>query len=116
MSIIDQISGFLRKKYQESGQKKNKLDAREYTGKFVKHNGADIGESVALDNNRVVVKSKEYYMSIPLENITANTDVIAVGDFDRDESLKFGKEWSEKRDTLKFDQNGMMILDTQKPQ
>lgn len=111
MSLISKISGFLKKIKPESGQKENNLDAREYTGKFVKQNGADIGESVALVNNRVVVKSKEYYMSIPLEKITANTDVIAVGDFDRDESLKFGKEWSDKRDTLKFDQNGMMILE-----
>ncbi len=115
MSIISRISGFLRIRNQDSAKKENNLNAREYTGKFVKHNGADIGETVALDNNRVVVKSNEYYMSIPLEKITANTDVIAVGDFDMDESLKFGKEWSDKRDTLKFDQNGMMILD-HKPQ
>jgi hypothetical protein len=115
MSLISKISGFLKKINQESGKKENNFNAGEYTGKFVKQNGADIGESVALDNNRVVVKSKEYYMSIPLEKITANTDVIAVGDFDRDESLKFGKEWSEKRDTLKFDQKVMMILE-HKPQ
>ena len=115
MSLISKITGFLKKINQESGQKENNLNAGEYTGKFVKQNGADIGETVALDKNRVVVKSKEYYMSIPLDKITTNTDIIAVGDFDRDESLKFGKEWSEKRDTLKFDQKGMMILE-QKPQ
>jgi len=111
MSLISKISGFFRIKNQDSAKKETNLNAREYTGKFVKQNGADIGESVALDNNRVVVKSKEYFMSIPLEKITGNTDVIAVGDFDRDDSLKFGKEWSEKKDKLKFDQNGMMILD-----
>ncbi len=113
MSIIDKISGFFRKQKQDSGPKENNYSVHEYIGKFVKQSGSDIGESVAFDNNRVVVKSKEYYMSIPLEKITANTDIIAVGDFDRDESLKLGKEWSDKRDTLKFDQNGMMIL-TQK--
>jgi len=116
MSIITKISGFIRKKKQDSPQKESKLDAREYIGKFVKQNGFEIGESVAFDNNRIVVKSKDNYMAIPLERITANKDVIAVGGFDMDESLKFGKEWSEKRDALKFDKNGMMILDTQKPQ
>lgn len=115
MSLISKISGFFRKKKQDSEKKESILNAREYTGKFVKYNGAEIGESVALDNNRVVIKSKEYFMSIPFEKIKANTDVIAVGDFDRDESLKFGKEWSDKKDKLKFDQNGMMILD-HKPQ
>ncbi len=115
MSLIDRISGFFRKQKQDSSKKEINVNVREYIGKFVKQNNADIGESVAFDDNRVVVKSKEYYMSIPLEKITANTDVIAVGDFDRDESLRFGKEWSEKRDTLKFDKNGMMILEDQKP-
>lgn len=116
MSIISKISGFFRKKNQDSTQKESKLVVREYIGKFVKQNGFDIGESIAIDNNRIVVKSKDNYMAIPLERITANTDVIAVGGFDMDESLKFGKEWSEKRDTLKFDKNGMIILGTQKPQ
>jgi len=115
MSFISKISGFFRKKNQDSEKRESDLNFREYIGKFVRQNGADIGESIALDNKRVVVKSKEYYMSIPLDKITTNTDVIAVGDFDRDESLKFGKEWSEKKDTLKFDQNGMMILDNKKP-
>jgi len=116
MSIIRNISGFFRKIKRDSEQKENKLDAREYTGKFVKQNGFEIGESVALENNRIVVKSKDNYMAIPIDKITANTDFIALGGFDMDESLKFGKEWSEKRDTLKFDNNGMMILDTQPPQ
>jgi len=116
MSIIRNISGFFSKIKRDSEQKENKLDAREYTGKFVKQNGFEIGESVAIDNNRIVVKSKDNYMAILVDKITANADFIAVGGFDMDESLKFGKEWSEKRDTLKFDTNGMMILDTQKPQ
>jgi len=116
MPIIRNISEFFRKKNQDSPKKESNLDAREYIGKFVKQNGFDIGESVALDNNRIVVKSKDNYMAIPHDKITANTDFIAVGGFDMDESLKFGKEWSEKRDTLKFDKNGMMILETQPSQ
>ncbi len=110
MSLINKISGFFRKKKLDKGSKENIIDIHEYIGKFVKQSGSDIGESVGFENNRVVVKSKEYYMSIPLEKITTNTDVIAVGDFDRDESLRLGKEWSDKKDTLQFDKNGMMIL------
>ncbi len=116
MSIIRNISGFFKRKKQDNEQKENKLVAREYTGKFVKQNGFDIGESVALENNRIVVKSKDNYMAIPIDKITVNTDFISMGGFDMDDSLKFGKEWSEKRDTLKFDNNGMMILDTQPSQ
>ncbi len=113
MSLIDKISGFFRRKKQDSGSKENSISIHEYIGKFVKQSGSDIGESVAFDDNRVVVKSKEYFMSIPIEKITVNADIIAVGDFDRDESLRLGKQWSDKKDTLKFDRNGMMIL-TQK--
>lgn len=116
MSIIRKITGLLRKNNQESEQKENKLEAREYIGKFVKQNGFEIGESVAFDSNRIVVKSKENYMSIPLNKITANSDVIHVGGFDMDESIRFGKDWSEKKDILKFDKNGMMILDHAKSQ
>jgi hypothetical protein len=116
MSIRSKISGFFRKKNQDGTQKESKLEAREYIGKFVKQNGFDIGESVAFDNKRIVIKSKDNYMAIPLDKITTNTDVIDVSGFDMDESLKFGKEWSEKKDALKFDKNGMMILGTQKPQ
>ena len=116
MSIISRISGIFRNKNQDNLQKEKKLDAREYTGKFVKQNGFEIGESVALENNRIVVKSKDNYMAIPIDKIIGNTDFIALGGFDMDESLKFGKEWSEKKDALKFDKNGMMILGTQKPQ
>jgi hypothetical protein len=116
MSIISKISGFFSKKNQDRVQKESKINVREYIGKYVKQNGFDIGESVAFDNNRIVVKSKANYMAIPLDKITSNTDVIAVSGFDMDESLKAGKEWSEKRDVLKFDRNGMMILDTRKPQ
>ncbi len=116
MSIKSKISGFFRNKNPDSTEKESRLEAREYIGKFVKQNGFDIGESVAFDNNRIVIKSKDNYMAIPLDKITANTDVIAVSGFDMNDSLKFGKEWSEKRDTLKFDKNGMLILDTQKSQ
>lgn len=116
MSIITKITGFFRKSKAESSKKENNVNVREYLGKFVKQNAVDIGESIAFENNRIVVKSKDTYMAIPLEKITSNSDVIAVCGFDMDESLKFGKEWYEKRDILKFDNNGMMILDTQKTQ
>ena len=39
-----------------------------------------------------------------------NTENITVGDFNREESITLGKEWFERKDTLKFDKNGMMIL------
>jgi hypothetical protein len=53
-------------------------------------------------------------MSIPIEAVLTNTETIVVGDFNREESLQRGKEWFERRDTLKFDEKGMLIINSPK--
>ena len=117
MSLINKISKFFKKNNQSAApQKDDKLKVHDYIGKFVQQGGAKIGESIAFEKDRVIVKNSEIFMSIPLEKITANTENIVVGDFNREESLQLGKEWFEKRDTLKFDKNGMMILSAPKSQ
>ncbi len=107
MSIISKISNFFKK---NTSEQENKIRIRDYIAKRVKQNQTDIGESVAVEERRFVVKNSDVYMSIPLEKIITNSENIMVGDFDMEESLQFGKEWIEKRDTLKFDKDGMMIL------
>ena len=106
MSIISKISNFFKKNTSEQ----ENIRIRDYIAKRVKQNQTDIGESVAVEERRFVVKNSDVYMSIPLEKIITNTENIVVGDFDMEESLQFGKEWIENRDTLKFDKDGMMIL------
>ena len=109
MSIIHNISKFF-KRNTKSAKPEKKIHIHEYIAKRVKQDNADIGESVAVEEKRVVVKNSDVYMSIPLENILTNAENIVVGDFNREESLQFGKAWSDKRDTLKFDKDGMMVL------
>ncbi len=111
MSLINKISQFFKIK-SKSPEPEKKIKIHEYIAKRVKQNNTDIGESVAIEEKRVVVKNSDVYMSIPLEKIIANTEHIVVGDFNREESLQIGKAWCEKRDTLKFDNNGMMIPNT----
>ncbi len=112
MSIINNISKFFKRNTKSA--KTEKIPIREYIAKRVKQDNADIGESVAVEEKRVVVKNSDVYMSIPLENILTNAENIVVGDFNREESLQFGKAWSDKRDTLKFDKDGMMVLSAPK--
>jgi hypothetical protein len=107
MSIISKISNFFTK---NTSGKENNIRIRDYIAKRVKQKQTDIGESVAVEERRFVVKNSDVYMSIPLKNIITNDENIVVGDFNMEESLQFGKEWNEKRDTLKFDKDGMMIL------
>jgi hypothetical protein len=108
---MSRISKFF-KKNRRGQEPENTIHIREYIAKRVKQDNSDIGESVAIEESRVVVKNSDVYMSIPLEKIIANTENIVVGDFNREESLQLGRVWFEKRDTLKFDKNGMMILGT----
>ena len=107
MSIISKISNFFKK---NASEQEKKINVRDYIAKRVKQNQTDIGESVAIEERRFVVKNSDVYMSIPIEKIITNSENIVVGDFNMEESLQFGKEWIEKRDTLKFDKDGMMIL------
>ncbi len=113
MSLIKRISRIFKKKGQGNEEK---VYIHNYVGKFVVQNGIGIGESIALEGNRIIVKNSDSYVSIPVEKIAANSDKIVMGDFNREESLKLGKEWFEKKDTLKFDDKGMLIINKPEPQ
>lgn len=108
MSIIAKITGFFKKNpanLEKDGQLKTHL----YIGKFVKQNYIDIGESIAIDGKRVIIKKSENVMSIPFEAVIKTAENLVVGDFDMEESLRLGKEWGDQKDVLKFDDKGMMI-------
>lgn len=107
MSILDKISSFfgINPTEKESGD----LSAHSYIGKFVKQNNIAIGESIGVDGRRIIIKNPESILSIPVEAVLKNAEDIAVGDFNRDESLQLGKEWEERKDVMKFDKKGMLI-------
>lgn len=110
MSFVNKISKLFKEKAVKE-DKSNKPAAHDYIGKFVKQNNIDIGESVAVEESRLIVKNSDGFISIPIQAIVTNASSIVVGDFNREESFKLGKEWFEKKDTLKFDQNGMLVID-----
>lgn len=109
MSILNKIFNCFKKNIKNPEEKGNKFNAHEYVGKFVKHNNTDIGESIAVEKDRIIVKNLDGIMSLPIEAVITNTESIVVGDFNREESLQLGKEWFDRKDTLKFDEKGMLI-------
>ncbi|MDP2767941.1 MAG: hypothetical protein Q8O41_10940 [Candidatus Methanoperedens sp.] len=109
MSFVDKISKLFTEKAEKEGKNANKLKVYDCIGKFVKQNNVDLGESIAIDGGRLIVKNPDGFMSVPLEAIVTNTDSIVVVDFNREESLQLGKEWFERKDTLKFDEKGMLV-------
>jgi hypothetical protein len=107
MSISDKIFSFfgIKPRKKESGD----LSAHSYIGKFVKQDYLEIGESIAVDGRRIIIKSPGNILSIPVEAVLKNEQTISVGDFNRDESLQLGKEWDERKNVMKFDAKGMLI-------
>jgi len=107
MSISDKISSFFGIKPRE--KEADNLSAHYYVGKFVKQDYIEIGESIGVEGRRIIIKSPENILSIPAEVILKNEQTISVGDFNRDEALKLGKEWDERKNVMKFDNKGMLI-------
>ena len=121
MSFISKISRIFRKTDEQEGSApeetpvaKYDIDVRDYINKFVKQNATEIGESVTVHDDRLIVKNKDVFMAIPLDAVEDNSENIVVGDFDTEVALQMGKEWSDMRDTLKFDEKGMMIQEEAK--
>ncbi|WAM22443.1 MAG: hypothetical protein OI717_00520 (plasmid) [Candidatus Methanoperedens sp.] len=108
MSIIAKITGFFKKNPQNS-EKDELIKSHSYIGKFVKQDNTDIGESIGVEGKRIIIKNPENIMSIPIEAIIKNAQNIIVGDFDREEATRLGKEWADQKDMLVFDDKGMLV-------
>ncbi len=105
MSLLNKITNIFKENTRDG---KIEMNAH-CIGKFVRQGNNDIGESIALVEGRLIVKNPDGILSIPVEAVLTNAEHIAVGDFDREEALRLGKEWFERKDTLKFDEKGMLI-------
>jgi len=106
MSLLNKITNIFK---ENPRNEKIQSSVHEYIGKFVRQSNNDIGESIAVVENRLIVKNPDNIMSIPIKAVSTNAEHIAVGDFNREEALRLGKEWFERKDTLKFDEKGMLI-------
>lgn len=108
MSIIAKITGFFKKNPKNS-EKDGQLESHYYIGKFIKQGDTDIGESIGVEGKRIIIKNPESIMSIPLEAVIKNAENIILGDFDREDALRLGKEWADQKDMLVFDEKGMLV-------
>ena len=116
MSFISKMCRIFRKTDVQKGSAPEEtpvanhdINIRDYINKFVKQHATNIGESVTVHDDRLIIKNRDGFMAIPLDAVEENSENIVVGDFDTEEALRIGKEWSDNKDTLKFDENGMMV-------
>jgi hypothetical protein len=81
--------------------------------KFVVQHGQRIGETISIDGRHLIFKHGAEKMYIPMSSISGfNDEDVVIGDFNRDEALRLGEEWYQRTtNSLKFDENGMLIND-----
>jgi hypothetical protein len=79
-------------KYLNDNSKENNLSCR-----FVIDGlGVNLGESIALDNDIIIIKSGNKYLGIPLKHVEEKGEKLIVrGLVDRRNALKMGKSWRE---------------------
>jgi hypothetical protein len=89
------------------------ISKKEIFCKFVVQGKERIGETISLDSGLLIVKSGAENLSIPVASILDITkEEVKVGEFDRDEALALGDEWTRRTtDKLNFDEKGMLIND-----
>ncbi len=105
------IVNFLFGKSDKNVKKKDRL-MKDYICKYVKQDTTSIGESIAVTEERIIVKSEDAILSIPMSAVIklVGDDVISIGDFNRKEVEEAGETWvKETKKELKFDEKGMLL-------
>ena len=68
-----------------------------FLAKFVQHEGSIVGEVVALDGDRLVLKQSGAFKSVPTAQARAEGDeVLLTGPIDWDAALRDGAAWLER--------------------
>jgi len=87
-----------------------KILQSKYTCKYVKRGTEKIGESIAVRNGMIIVKSEGETLAIPVEVVerTTENDII-LKDFNESEAKTCGEEWlNTNTNKLEFDEEGML--------
>ena len=106
--IISGIFFFNRKKDREDVEEiDEKYD--DFLCKFVKDgSGRKIGESVSIDDDVLIIKSKESFLGVPLKHVEDKGKTLLVkGLVDLDKAYEMGEQWrSTSFDTEEETNNG----------
>jgi len=107
MSIKNKILGL----FKGADKDKDETPKVEYLCKIVKCQGKKIGESIAVDEEQLLIKNKSEILAIPLERVAeVSEEEIVIDKFNKTKAKKAGKSWKKNEaDKLKFDEQGMMI-------
>ena len=63
-------------------------------------NGKKIGESIAIINDIIIIKSRDIYLGIPIKHIGEDKKVLTIkGLIDKDKAIELGEKW--RKDSFK---------------
>lgn len=98
--ILAVLSFFPRFKIKKNKQKENeeKVEKNKLLCRFVMDGaGKKIGESIAFNDDMIIIKSNGEYLGIPLKHIEESGKTLLVkGLIDQDKAIDMGENWREK--------------------
>ena len=95
MSIMLFFSGIIKKKDKANLNIDSKKDS--LLCRFVKDGlGVMLGESIALNDDVIIIKNGKKYLGIPLKHVSEKDDSLIVkGLVDKKKALQMGEKWRE---------------------
>jgi hypothetical protein len=99
MGIVRHIGElfYFSKRKNSVDEKKEDLDSseNELLCRFVIDvNGKKIGESIAITNDIIIIKSRDIYLGIPIKHIGEDKKVLTIkGLIDKDKAIELGEKW-----------------------
>lgn len=85
-----------------------------YLARFVEEaDGEEVGETVGVTDDHLVVKSDGDFHALPLEDVIEEEErLVADDDIDWDAAADAGQEWADgQEDRVEYDDEGMPVLD-----
>lgn len=72
--------------------------AKDLLLKFAHHEGSVVGESVAIDDDRLILKQAGVFKSVPLAQAEVHEgDIRITGDVDWEEAIRQGEAWHDAK-------------------
>jgi len=96
MSLIGGIliEFFLFNKTKKSIKNTNVFDEDIIARFVISGNGKQIGETVAIHNDLLIVKNQKHFLGIPIKHIeVVGTRVFVKGLIDKDKAIQMGEKW-----------------------
>lgn len=73
-----------------------------------REDGEEIGESVCVADERVIVKSPEGFYAVPVANVAESGESLVAADVDWDRARDVGGDWAEDHhDPMEYDGEGL---------